>query len=189
MAWHRHSEYAHSGHKAPLSRDERVRWREMVRFGHKAGKITHGAKHVAAEMLACLGADGRLDPSQETLARLAAVGERTVRRALEQLRAAGLVEWACRIIRTRQGSRQTSNAYRLRIPGKATWPEPNGHRGRGTSKLRTTSEKAPQSDLSVMPANAREALDVAKRRLLERFAATQAAKRSAPPSPIGIRRG
>lgn len=63
-----------------------------------------------------LGADGRLDPSHAFLARLAAVSEDTVQRALERMRSLGLLFWRRRLRRdsgTGWRCEQTSNAYVL----------------------------------------------------------------------------
>lgn len=63
-----------------------------------------------------LGPDGRLDPSHAFLAKLAAVSEDTVQRALDRLRGLGLLFWQRRLVRdetTGWRCEQTSNAYAL----------------------------------------------------------------------------
>jgi hypothetical protein len=63
-----------------------------------------------------LGGDGRLDPSHGFLARLAAVSEDTVQRALERLRRLGLLSWQRRLVRDAASGwrcEQTSSAYVL----------------------------------------------------------------------------
>lgn len=75
-------------------------------------------------MLKRLGTDGRCDPSQATLATDAGCDERTVRRALKALKAAGLLAWEQRVVRCPWPAggpgairaEQTSNAYELLIP-------------------------------------------------------------------------
>jgi hypothetical protein len=86
-----------------------------------------------------LGADGRLDPSQDAIARRAHTSPRTVRTALACLARFGAVAWVRRLIRIGDRAAQTSNAYRLTSP---VLSDGNCCRESGKKVLSTTSSPA-----------------------------------------------
>lgn len=74
--------------------------------------ISEHAKMAYLCLSSFIGADEAAWPSVATLARMAAVSESTMRRALSDLRDAGLVEWSGRV---REDGGQTSNLYRINV--------------------------------------------------------------------------
>jgi hypothetical protein len=122
--WHHESVFG-PGPRRSLDREQRARFKFLAKAHRVAGHITADHHDVAEALLRRLGADGRCDPTHETLADDAGCKARTVRRALDRLHGLGLVRWHRRIIR--QGWRvvQTSNAYILAPdadPSKAAFP-------------------------------------------------------------------
>ena len=113
--FHRGSAFTY-GPRVPLDRESRAVFRAKLRFQRRPGRLTLGALEVGEALVQLLGPDGRLDPCLETLAELARVSVSTVKRAIDQLRACGFLDWTRRL--GRRGARvvQTSNAYRLMVP-------------------------------------------------------------------------
>lgn len=138
MAWHGQSEYAHKSQFQALTRDQRARWRFLADARRSRKQITPADHDVAGALLKHLAEDGRCDPSHARLARLARCCERTVRRSLARLAACGLVQWTRRLVRTRDGAKQTSSAYRLTLADLETpigATKPGGQPGRGTRNI------------------------------------------------------
>ncbi len=109
------------GPRVPLDRERRAvfRARLTMRAYRCPGRLTITAAAVGRILVDMLGANGRLDPSVATLARLAAVDESTVTRALARLRDCGFVTWTRRLVRdagTAWRCAQASNAYALLVP-------------------------------------------------------------------------
>jgi hypothetical protein len=92
-------------------------WREF-----RAGNLTRAFRDTLLTLGTFRGTGGLCIPSHATLAVRAKVGERTVRRALDQARDLGLVTWSERRIRRGWRWLRTSNAYRLLMPGGAVQP-------------------------------------------------------------------
>lgn len=91
-------------------RQTRTRGRQDGAIGRNGLAILH------ALIFDCLNyASGRLDPSYETLARLANISIRSVARGLQKLKEAGVLHWVRRCIERIQGGRftlsQDTNAY------------------------------------------------------------------------------
>lgn len=124
--WHAGSLFS-AGPRCPLSPGQRALWLARLVALRRARRLSPAEELVGRECLRLLGADGRLDPSHETLAGRAGVGERTVRRALRKLAEARLLTWERRLVR-RPGAwraEQTSNAYALLLDGwRAPLPPP-----------------------------------------------------------------
>ena len=106
------------GPRVALNREARAVWRARIKYARRPGGLTLGAAAVAGVLLELLGADGRLDPTHETIAKLARVSVSTVGRALDQLRAFGFLDWARRLVRGPAGARQTSSAFWLKTPDR-----------------------------------------------------------------------
>ncbi len=109
------------GPRVPLDRERRAvfRARLKMRAYRCPGRLTIAAADVGRILVDKLGANGQLDPSVATLARLAAVDESTVTRALARLRDCGFLAWTRRLVRdagTAWRCAQTSNAYALLVP-------------------------------------------------------------------------
>jgi hypothetical protein len=104
-----------AGPRRPLTRDQRRIWTAQLELHRRSRAITATHRDVGKALLARLGEDGRLDPSQDTLAVDAGCCPRTVREALRRLNRLGLASWLRRLVRTRQGVRQTSNGYSLHL--------------------------------------------------------------------------
>jgi hypothetical protein len=118
--WHRGSVFG-DGPRVPLDRERRARFRFLLNAHHRGGRLTRAAKDVGDALLRRLSAEGRCDPSHDTLAADAACDARTVRRATVSLRALGLMRWTTRLVRVGWRAEQTSNAYEL-VPAIATPP-------------------------------------------------------------------
>jgi DNA-binding FadR family transcriptional regulator len=103
------------GPRATLDREQRARFRFLVRSHARSRRLSAKASWVAEALLKRLGADGQCDPSQDTLAADAGCAVRTVRRALSTLRRLGLVTWVNRLVRNGWRVEQSSNAYRLSV--------------------------------------------------------------------------
>ena len=107
------------GPRVPLDREHRAQFRAKLKLQRRPGRLTIAAAEVGRVLVDMLGADGRLDPSYETIATLACVCKDTAVEAVKQLRAFGFLDWTRRLIRGREtGGRtqQSSNAYVLRVP-------------------------------------------------------------------------
>lgn len=119
MTTHAHSWHAGSlftgAPRVPFTREQRRIWSARLELHRRARAITSLHAEVGRALLRRLGEDGRLDPAHDTLADDAGCCPRTVREALRRLNRLGLVSWLRRLVRTRQGVRQTSNAYGLRL--------------------------------------------------------------------------
>ena len=138
--WRRGSLFA-SGPRRPLDRQERARFRYLLRAHARAGRVSAKAEWVGQALLKRLSEDGRCDPCHETLARDAGCSARTVRRAIAALQSLGLLRWQTRLVRT-GWPEQTSNAYEL-IP-RAAPPPPScgGQSVRQTRKKDITTVQA-----------------------------------------------
>jgi hypothetical protein len=112
--WHRQSIYG-PGPRIPRDREQRARFRYLVRAHLQARRLTHAAAAVAEALLRRLGTDGQCDPVHDTLAADAACSARTVRRACASMLALGLLSWQRRLARNGWRAEQTSNAYCLLI--------------------------------------------------------------------------
>ena len=116
----------------PLSRKEAARlWHQARRFecstrrfGRQDGAVTRNGLAVLHAFLFDFlhYASGRLMPSHATIARKAGISERSVRRGLVALKAAGVVNWLRRCAEGMVGGRftlrQESNAYALLPPSQ-----------------------------------------------------------------------
>jgi hypothetical protein len=98
------------GPRRALDRDQRARFTFLLNAHYRASRITPKGEKVGLALLKRLGADGRCDPSHETLAGDASCDEKTVRRALDTLKGLGLVRWVNRLLRDGWRAAQTSNA-------------------------------------------------------------------------------
>jgi hypothetical protein len=106
------------GPRRPLDREQRARFRFLLGAHCRSGNLTDKGAKVGEALLKRLSADGRCDPSHDTLAAdvCASTGKccaRTVRRALATMKRLGLLLWQQRIVRVGPSVSQTSNAYAL----------------------------------------------------------------------------
>jgi DNA-binding MarR family transcriptional regulator len=189
MAWLRGSEYADSRQFRPLQGNERARAKWLGRQAKGQGRITANALQVHEALIRHHGPDGRCDPKVDTLAAAAQCHRATALRSLDQLEACGLIRRTRRIVRTRAGRRQTSNAYELRTeltpsnvprryaPRKLTAPTRQSLGPQGP--VRSVEEQ--KRILAAYAAQETQALDLAevRRRQTERAAAERAAKLAA----------
>jgi DNA-binding FadR family transcriptional regulator len=90
--WRRGSIFG-EGRRVPLDRNQRARWRFLLTAHRRARRLTRSGLDVGEALLKRLGEDGRLDPSQRTLAADADCSDRTVRTALATMRTLGLLRW------------------------------------------------------------------------------------------------
>ncbi len=127
--WRRGSVFG-DGPRRPLSADERRIWLARAELERKARRLTALHVDVAEALLKRLGVEGQCDPAHATLAEDAGCDPSTVLRALNALRAVGLVTWERRLVRRAwhaggQGAtraEQTSNAYELLLPDRPVAP-------------------------------------------------------------------
>ena len=131
--WHRGSLFV-DGPRLPRDREQRARFRFLVRCHLQARRITHAAAGVAEALLRRLGTDGQCDPCHATLAADAACSERTVRRATTAMLGLGLLSWQRRLVRDGWRAAQTSNAYCLLDGASVPMPACGGQSGRETRR-------------------------------------------------------
>jgi Helix-turn-helix domain len=112
--WHRGSIFG-DGHRMPMDRERRAVWKARVEIWRRGGALTDGMSYVALALIKRLGADGRCDPSHQTLADDSGESIDTVKRALKALHGLGLVDWLRRLIREGTRVRQMSNSYFLTL--------------------------------------------------------------------------
>jgi hypothetical protein len=60
--WHRGSVFG-DGHRRPLDREQRARFRYLLHAWHHGGNLTRAARDVGEALVRRLGTDGRLDPN------------------------------------------------------------------------------------------------------------------------------
>jgi AraC-like DNA-binding protein len=143
--WHTGSVFG-AGHRRPLDREQRARFRFLVNAHRRARRLTPHCELIGNALVRRLGTDGQCDPSHETIAADVGCSERTVRRALEAMRGLGLVLWQRRIVRDGWRTSQTSNAYVL-VPSTTTnLPAIQPRRCGGQS-----DRAIPKTDSSSMP--------------------------------------
>ena len=138
--WHKGSLFG-PGPRRPLDREQRARFRYLLNMHRRARHLTPLAEIVGNVLVKRLSVDGQCDPAHDTIAADAGCCARTVRRALDALKALGLVVWQRRIVRAGWRTSQTSNAYILALSAN---PEPapirakccGGQSGRETRKIK-----------------------------------------------------
>lgn len=113
MRWHHTSEFPSPSHFRPISGRQAGDWKDRLHEARAGGLLTANDVQVARLLLQHMSAEGRCDPSHRRLATLAGCCLRSVLHALDRLKAAGLVDWTRRMVRTAQGARQTTSAFRL----------------------------------------------------------------------------
>jgi hypothetical protein len=162
--WHGNSLYG-LGPRCPRDRNERARIRYLLDQHFRAGRLPAVQEKVGNALLRRLGTDGQCDPTYDTLGADAGCSGRTARRATARMRELGLVDWQCRLVRTEDGARQTSNQYVL-----FTSAEPGGQAVRETRKYISSPLSSPRIEaepaaLEVRQANQQVLNEVAKRRM------------------------
>jgi hypothetical protein len=113
--WRKDSQFGDDGARVPVDRKGLavLKARAGLKVFNGPGKLTATARLVLDVMLKMLGADGRLDPSVETLAHRTGKCASAVELGLKRLRALGFLTWVRRIARCGSRVWQTSNAYQL----------------------------------------------------------------------------
>lgn len=148
MPWHSGSTFG-EGPRRPMALGERKAYKLHLHARRRVKVLTPSDVTVGIALLDCLGADGRCDPSYDTLATNTGLNERTVRRSAANLRAAGMLRWERRIVREGADVRQTSNAYELVIPDKLPDASMDGQNVRGLpSRLISPSLKVSRSPVA-----------------------------------------
>jgi hypothetical protein len=110
--WHKESVHG-AGSRVPLDRNARARWITTATLLRRQGRITPAELRTAEKLATAIGTTGQLNPKHSTIAAWAIYSVSTIKRALAKLRTLGLIAWERRIVRTKNGVRQTSNAYVL----------------------------------------------------------------------------
>jgi hypothetical protein len=132
--WHRGSVFG-AGSRHPLDREQRARFRYLLRAHARAGRLSPKAEWVGEVLLKRLGADGECDPAHATLASDAGCSVRTVQRATAAMRALGLLRWTTRLVRAGWRTEQTSNAYELVPTADAAVISCGGQAGGQTKRI------------------------------------------------------
>lgn len=135
--WHRGSVFG-AGPRRPLDREQRARFRFLLRAHTRAGRLSPKAEWVGKALLKRLGTDGECDPAHATLASDAGCSVRTVQRATVAMRALGLLRWTTRLLRAGWRTEQTSNAYEL-VPNAAAVVLSCGGQAGGQTRNRNIS--------------------------------------------------
>jgi len=123
-----------TGRRRHLDRDQRARFRYLLRAHARAGRLSPKGEWVGAALLKRLGDTGQCDPSHETLATDAGCSSRTVRRATTVMASLGLLRWQTRLVRAGWRTEQTSNAYELVPTGQNPDVSSGGQTGRETKR-------------------------------------------------------
>ena len=134
-----------AGPRRPLDREQRARFRYLLNMHRRARHLTPLAEIVGNALVKRLSTDGQCDPAHDTIAADAGCCARTVRRALDALRALGLVVWQRRLVREGWRTSQTSNAYVLVPLATANPPEVRALRCGGQ-----TGRETLQKDISTV---------------------------------------
>ena len=110
-------------------------WRAFVWDAHRLGAVTRTARDVLLTLATFDGGAGRIWPSHERLAERVRCSVRTVQRAMDMAREAGLLTWKAIRWRNARGIwRRKSNLYRLCAP-------PTGQiAGRGENRVKRKKE-------------------------------------------------
>jgi hypothetical protein len=101
------------GPRRPLDREQRARFRFLLTAHRRARRLTPHAELIGNALVKRLSVHGQCDPGHDTIAADVGCCARTVRRALDALKALGLLLWQRRIVRDGWRVEQTSNAYVL----------------------------------------------------------------------------
>ncbi len=107
------------GPRARLDREQRAVFKAKLRMQRRRNRITHTAEKVGLAMADMLGADGRLDPSIDTLAARTGCARSAVADGLNRLEDFKFLTRQRRLVRNQAGGwrcSQTSNAYVLLVP-------------------------------------------------------------------------
>ena len=110
--FHRNSTFG-PGPRRKLDRNERARFKFLVRAHARAGTLPAKQEWISNALLKRLGEDGQCDPSHQTLADDVGCCEKTAERACTHLAELGLLRWTQRLVRNGWRAEQTSNAYEL----------------------------------------------------------------------------
>jgi hypothetical protein len=169
---HPHPYHANSlfgdGPRRPLDREQRARFRFLLTAHRRARRLTPHAELVGTALVRRLSVDGQCDPGQDTIAADVGCCARTVRRALDALKALGLLLWQRRIVRDGWRVEQTSNAYVL-VPAEVGIPPSPLPKSSGGQRVRETR----QIEIPLPPASSAE-VTAAQAALAQRRAAIEA---------------
>jgi hypothetical protein len=155
------------GPRRPLDREQRAQFRFLLTAHRRARRLTPHAELVGNALVRRLSVEGQCDPGHDTLAADAGCCARTVRRALDALKAVGLLIWQRRLVRNGWRTSQTSNAYVLVPSGIGTLPAAPAKRCGGQTGRESRSESS-----LLPPASPREVAD-ARAALARRRAAIE----------------
>ena len=119
-----------------MCRESRAVWRYRLDLHRRAKRLTLHYVEVGRALARRLGSDGELTPSHATIARDAGVKLKTVQRALDALRACGMIQWVKRLVRDGWQAKQTSNSYALLLGEAPVFlaPAHGSQKARGISK-------------------------------------------------------
>ena len=113
--WRDGSEFGR-GARRPMCREQRAQFVAKLKLGRRTKGVTQAMQRIGEIMVRMMADDGRLDPSMQTLASLAAVSRQTVVAALARLEEFGFLRRTRRLVRVGNRVEQTSNAYVLSVP-------------------------------------------------------------------------
>ena len=111
------------GRRVPFCREQKAQYLAMLKLNKRPNRLTGGCVELGRELVRAIGPDGRLDLSNEELARRAGLSESQAHECRKRMRALGFLDWERRLVRERDPdsitgwrTRQTSNAYVLLVP-------------------------------------------------------------------------
>jgi hypothetical protein len=156
------------GPRRPLDREQRAQFRFLLAAHRRARRLTPHAEMVGSALVRRLAVDGQCDPAHDTIAADVGCCARTVRRALEALKAVGLLIWQRRLVRDGWRTSQTSNAYVLVPSGIGTLPAAPAKRSGGQTDRETRLES------SLLPPASPQAVADARAALAKRRASVEA---------------
>ena len=120
---HRRKSVFGPGRRVPVDREFRAVFKAKLRFNRRPNRLTFACVTVGDYLVRACGTDGRLDPSNDTIAAACGIAPSTAAHARKRLRSCGFLDWDQRVLRVPDRGNllgycvvQISNAYVLRIP-------------------------------------------------------------------------
>jgi hypothetical protein len=164
--WHRNSVFG-DGPRRPLGREQRARFKFLLNAHARANHLPAKQEKVGWALLKRLGADGRCDPTHDTLAADTGISSRTVRRATDTMADLGLLRWQTRLVRAGWRVEQTSNAYELVPATENPAACCGGQSVRETRSVDKSTDHLPAAAPSAAAIATAQAILAARRRAIE----------------------
>jgi hypothetical protein len=118
---HRRKSVFGPGRRVPVDREFRAVYKAKLRYNRRPNRLTFACVAVGDYLVRACGTDGRLDPSNDTIAAACGIAPSTAAAARKRLRLCGFLDWDRRVLRVPDRGNllgycvvQISNAYELR---------------------------------------------------------------------------